>query len=140
MGSLTTGQLAREAQVNVETVRYYERRGLIPEPPRLESGYRHYSQDIAARIGFIKRAQELGFSLKEVSELLSLRAGPDATCADVKSKAEAKLSSIEEKMRDLQRMKDALAELIAACGGPGPTGECPILDALGGKWSIQAKS
>lgn len=131
MASLTIGQLARKAQVNVETVRYYERRGLMPEPPRRESGYRQYSQDAAARIAFIKRAQELGFSLKEISELLSLRAGSDSTCADVKKRAEDKVASIEENIRDLERIKSALMELIATCQGRGSTSECPILDALG---------
>lgn len=140
MRTLTTGQLAKQAQVNVETVRYYERRGLIPEPPRRESGYRMYSQDTAARIEFIKRAKELGFSLKEVSELLSLRAGPATTCEDVKKRAEAKVADIEEKIRDLQRMKSALAKLIAACEGRGPTSECPILEALGNKWPIRTRS
>lgn len=130
MKTLTTGQLASKAKVNVQTVRYYERRGLIPDPPRRESGYRKYPQDTAARIEFIKRAQVLGFSLAEISELLSMRAGSDATCGDVKKRAEAKVADIEEKIRDLDRIKSALMELIAACQGRGPTSECPILDAL----------
>lgn len=139
MATLTIGQLARRAHVNVETVRYYERRGLIPEPPRRESGYRQYSQDVAARMEFIKCAKEVGFSLKEVSELLSLRAGPDATCGDVKKRAEVKVANIEEKVRDLERMKNALLELIAACEGRGPTSACPILEALNNKWPLHAK-
>lgn len=130
MRTLTIGQLASTAKVNVQTVRYYERRGLIPDPPRRESGYREYPQDAAARIEFIKRAQMLGSSLAEISELLAMRAGSDATCADVKKRAEAKVTDIEEKMRDLDRIKSALMELIAACQGRGPTSECPILDAL----------
>lgn len=90
MESLTTGQLARKAHVNVETLHYYERRGLMPEPPRRESGYRQYSEGDVARIQFIKRAQDLRFSLKEIAELLSLRVDPHTTCADVKKKAEVK--------------------------------------------------
>ena len=133
MRTLTIGQLAKLAQVNVETVRYYERRGLIPEPPRRESGYRQYSQEAVARLLFIKRAKELGFSLKEISDLLSLRVGPDATCGDVKRRAKRKLADIEEKLQALQRMKQALTKLAAACRGRGPTSECPILEVLESK-------
>ncbi|MDP2662324.1 MAG: MerR family DNA-binding protein [Dehalococcoidia bacterium] len=135
MRTLTTGQLAKKAKVNVQTVRYYERRGLLPEPPRRESGYRQYPQETAARIEFIKRAQVLGFTLTEISELLSMRAGTDATCAEVKKTAEAKVADIEEKVRDLQGMKEALVRLITACEERGPTSECPILDALDNRWT-----
>ena len=133
MENLTTGRLAQKAQVNVETVRYYERRGLIPEPPRGNSGYRQYSQDAVARIRFIKRAKELGFSLQEISELLSLRVDPETTCGDVKGRAEAKIADIEGKILALQSMKEALANLVASCSGDGPTSECPILEALDAK-------
>lgn len=130
MRTLTIGQLAKHANVNVQTVRYYERRGLIPDPPRRESGYRQYSQDTAPRIEFIKRAQALGFSLTEISELLSMRTGSDETCADVKKRAEAKVADIEGKIQELERMRGALVGLISACEERGPTTECPILDAL----------
>lgn len=130
MEPLTIGQLARKAQVHVETVRYYERRGLLPKPPRRRSGYRQYSPEEAARIQFIKRAQELGFTLNEVAELLALRVNPDSTCADVKAQAEAKMVDISAKIHTLQRMKRVLAKLTAACDGGAPTGECPILEAL----------
>ena len=127
---MTIGQLAKKAKVNVETVRYYERRGLIPKPPRRDSGYRQYSQDIVARIQFIKHTQELGFSLKEISELLSLRVNPDTTRGDVKRRAEAKITVIEEKIRDLQNIKRALTKLASLCSGKGPTSECPIIEVL----------
>ena len=130
MNILTVGQLAKKAQVNVETIRYYERRRLIPEPFRSESGYRHYSQDSIARIQFIKNAQELGFSLKEVSELLSLRVDPNTSCAEVKKMAEVKITDIQEKIHALQRIKEALTKLRASCQGRGPAGKCPILEAL----------
>ncbi len=130
MKNLTIGQLARKARINVETIRYYERRGLIPEPPRRESGYRQYSRDAVARIHFIKRAKELGFSLKEISELLFLRIDPYTTCGDVKKRAEVKIADIEEKIRDLQRMKEALKKLGVACKGQRPISECLILEAL----------
>ena len=130
MGGLTIGQLAKKAQVNVETVRYYERRGLLPEPPRKESGYRQYSENDVSRLLFIKRAQTLGFTLKEILELLNLRVDPDTTCGDVKRRAEAKIGDIEEKIRALQKMKKALTKLASTCRGRGPTSECPILEAL----------
>ena len=128
---LTIGQVARKAGVGLETVRFYERKGLIEEPPRGESGYRQYPELAVDRIRFIRRAKELGFSLKEISELLYLRVNPTATSADVRRQAEAKIADIEEKMRDLNRMKTALETLTAACCGQGPTSECPILKALG---------
>ena len=133
MEVMTIGQLAKRGRVNLETVRYYERRGLIPRPPRWPSGYRQYSQDSVARIEFIKRAKELGFSLKEISELLSLRVDPATTCAVVKRRAEVKIADIEDKIRYLQKMKRALSKLTASCRGRGPTSECPILEALDSK-------
>lgn len=130
MEKLTSGQLARTAQVNVETVRYYERRELLPEPPRRQSGYRQYTQKDVARIRFIKRAQKLGFTLEEISELLALRIDPDTTCADIKAQAEKKLADIAEKLRALQRMKAVLVKLTTACDARAPTGVCPILESL----------
>ncbi len=130
MEYLTTGQLAKKARVNVETVRYYERRGLIPEPPRRDSGYRQYSHEMVTRIQFIKHAKELGFSLKEIDELLSLRLDPKTPCLEVKKRTEAKISDIEEKIKSLQQMKKSLVKLKAACNGQGFINECPILEAL----------
>lgn len=130
MGSLTIGLLAKRAEVNIETVRYYERRGLIPKPPRQESGYRQYPEETIARIQFIKHAKELGFSLKEILELLSLRVNANATCADVKRRAESKIADIEEKLHALQRMKKTLTKLAKECRGRGPINECSMLEAL----------
>jgi MerR family mercuric resistance operon transcriptional regulator len=130
MDKLTSGKLALKANVNLETIRYYERCGLIPEPPRNESGYKQYSQEHVRRIQFIKRAQGLGFSLKEISELLSLRVDPRTTCGDVKRQAEAKIDDIKERIKALQEMEQALVKLTALCRGRGPTSECPILEAL----------
>jgi len=129
MKNLKIGQLAKKAKVKVETVRYYERRGLLPDPPRRESGYRIYSEDDVTRIQFIKHAQKLGFTLNEVSELLSLRVDPDTTCADVRKRAEIKLNDIEGKIRALQQMKIALTRLVKLCKG-GSSTECSILQAL----------
>jgi MerR family mercuric resistance operon transcriptional regulator len=113
-------------------MRFYEREGLVPEPPRTASGYRQYPEETVSRIRFIKRAKDLGFTLKEIKELLSLRASPRSQCADVKRRAEAKIKDIEQRVQDLQRMKEALARLTAACEGRGPVTECPLLKALEG--------
>lgn len=130
MKALTIGQVAKLADVGVETIRFYERQGLMLQPARKESGYRQFSEDAVARIRFIKRAKELGFSLKEVRELLDIQENPEASRADVKQHAETKLQDIEAKIRDLQRMKKALKEVTDACSGHGPLAGCPILDAL----------
>lgn len=130
MESLTIGRLAKRVEVNIETVRYYERRGLMPKPPRRESGYRQYSDGDIARLRFIRRAKELGFSLKEISELLFLRVDPETTCGDIKRRAEVKIADMEGKIKALQRMKKALTKLASTCRGRGPTSECPILEML----------
>jgi MerR family mercuric resistance operon transcriptional regulator len=130
METVTIGQLARKAQVHVETVRYYERRGLLPAPLRRWSGYRQYSDDDVTRLQFIKRAQKLGFSLKEIAELLSLQVDPETSCDDVKNRTEAKIADIDAKIHALEQMRKALKKLVASCSGRGPTSACPILEAL----------
>lgn len=130
MPDLTIGDIAKRAGVHVETLRYYERRGLVAEPPRTPSNYRAYPAATVRRVRFIKRAQELGFSLDEIAELLSLRAAPKARCRDVRHRAETKLEDIDRKLRDLRRMKKALSALVAQCTGHGPVTDCPILDAI----------
>ncbi len=130
MRRLTIGQLAREAGVNVQTVRYYERRGLLAEPPRRESGYREYPESDVARLGFIRRAQGLGFTLAEIDDLLSLRVDPRTTSSDVHRRVAEKLADVEAKLADLQRIHAALRELAAACRAHGPVGDCPFLEAL----------
>jgi MerR family mercuric resistance operon transcriptional regulator len=133
MKPLTIGQVARQAGIGIETVRFYERQGLLEEPARKESGYRQYQEDVVARLRFIKRAKELGFTLKEIGELLALRLDPQTTCAEVRGRAKAKIDDIEAKIRDLQRMRQALDKLVASCRGRGPITACPILDALDNK-------
>lgn len=129
-GMMTIGQLAKEAGVNVETVRFYEREGIIPQPARPQTGYRLYGPQIARRIRFIREAQDLGFSLTEIRQLLALRVDPTTSCAEVKSAAEAKISSIDEKIEALRTMRKALVVITNTCSGEGPTTDCPILDAL----------
>jgi len=130
MHTLSIGQLARAAGVNVETIRFYERKGLIPEPPRRESGYRQYPEAEIHRIKFIKRGKELGFTLREIAELLALRVNPETTCAEVKHQARMKIREIDDKMHALQTMKSALEKLAESCTGAGPISACPILDYL----------
>ncbi len=130
MKPMTIGEVAKAAEIGVETVRFYEREGLIAEPPRRRSGYRQYPPDTVRRVRFIRRAKELGFTLTEIRELLSLRVAADKTCADVRTLARAKMADIEAKMLDLARIQAALTELARTCRGKGTTSDCPILDAL----------
>ena len=130
MKPLTIGQVAERSGVGVETVRFYEREGLIPKPDRSSSGYRQFDDEAIARLHFIKRAKELGFTLNEIKELLSLRLDATTSCADVRSRAEAKIADIDEKIRTLRRMKTALKKLTSECSGDGAASECSILDAL----------
>lgn len=130
MEALKIGEVARRATVNLQTIHYYEREGLLPKPPRTASNYRVYTEDAVRRVRFIKRAQELGFALRDIKELLSLRAAPRSCCADVRQQAQAKLQDIDEKIGTLQRMRKALTRLIGECSGKGRITECPILEAL----------
>lgn len=130
MSGLTIGRVARGAGLAIDTVRYYEREGLIEKPARTSSGYRQYPADAVARLRFIRQAKELGFTLSEIRELLALKVAPGKSCADIRARAEAKIADIEQRVAQLTRMKRALAKLAMACTGRGPTSECPILDAM----------
>lgn len=130
MDGLRSSDVAKQAKVNIETLRYYERQGLLLKPPRTDSNYRIYSEEAVNRVRFIKHAQELGFSLKEIRDLLSLRAMPGAGCADVLKRAQLKIEDIDQKIRSLKRMRKALSKLMSECSGKGPITECPILESL----------
>jgi MerR family copper efflux transcriptional regulator len=130
--ALTIGQLARRAGVGVQTVRYYERRHLLPTAARRASGYREFPPAALERLRFIRRAQELGFTLSEIGELLALRLDPHTTAAEVKARAGQKIDEIDDKIRDLERIRHALTHLAGRCrGGRGPAGDCPLLESLG---------
>lgn len=129
--SLTIVEAARRAGVGIDTVRFYERRGLLKPPARRASGYRQYTPDIVDRLRFIRRAKALGFSLKEIAELLELRSAPGSTCADVRRQAQIKAADVEAKITDLRRIFRALIQLTNKCSGQGPISHCPILEALG---------
>lgn len=128
--TLKTGQVAAKAGVNIQTLRYYERRGLLEEPERRASGYREYPPDAVQLIRFIKRAQELGFTLTEIEDLLRLRTDQKAACSEVRSAAEAKIEDIDQKVRHLRAMKRALGVLVASCSTERSPRHCPILEAL----------
>jgi Hg(II)-responsive transcriptional regulator len=127
---MRTGELAAHAGVNVQTVRFYERRGILPKPGRTSSGYRVYSTEAVRLIRFIKRAQELGFTLDEIEELLRLRSNRRASCSAVKAAGEAKMTAVDAKIGSLKAMKRALAVLLASCDRNDRDRECPILEAL----------
>lgn len=129
--AMSIGQAAREAGVGVETIRFYERQGLVEQPPKPEGvGARLYPADLVERIRFIREAQQLGFSLREAGELLMLRADPNADCSDVREQAAAKLREVEQKIEQLRQLHGALETLIASCPGRGALPACSIMDAL----------
>lgn len=129
MPGMTIGKIAVAADVAIDTVRYYERAGLLPEPPRRESGYREYPPDTVKRLRFIRRAKALGFSLPEIGELLDL-SNSSADVRKVKNAAQAKLKLLDEKIAELTRVRDGLQKLVKHCPGHGKADQCPILNAL----------
>jgi MerR family mercuric resistance operon transcriptional regulator len=130
MERISVGQLAKKAGVNVETVRYYERIGLMPRPQRLASGYRVYTSEDVTRLQFIKHAKKFGFTLNEIRELLSLKVDSKCNCEDIRLRAEEKIRDITEKIDHLQRIRNVLNQLVIACKLRQPTSECPILKAI----------
>ena len=124
------GALAKQANVNIDTVRYYERQGLLPAPQRLMSGYRQYAQGDVARLRFVRRAKALGFTLIEIRELLALSSHREDDMAGMKAAALEKLADIEDKLIELTRIRDGLKPLVASCPGHGALEHCPILNAL----------
>jgi len=127
--SIGTGELAARAGVNIQTLRYYERRGLLREPPRRPSGFRKYPEEAMRIVQFIKHAQELGFTLREIDELLQLREDRDRTCAQVRRAAEVKIADIDSKLNRLTAMRGALEVLVRSCRNKRAT-RCPLIEAL----------
>ena len=127
--SFTIGKLSQATGVNIETIRYYEKRGLIPPPPRTMSGYRRFGDDHTKRLFFIRRARELGFSLKEIGSLLSLVDTGEYTCGEVQSLTLHQLKNVKTKISDLRRLERTLAAMAAECEG-GSVPECPVIDAM----------
>lgn len=129
---MTVGQLADKAGVNIETVRYYERRGLLPKPARTDSGYRQYEPDAVKRLRFIKRAKGLGFTLHEVEELLALRVRHEGSCQAVGRRTRDKIAIVRQKISELQAIERSLARLAVTCEARKRTNDCPMLHALEG--------
>jgi Hg(II)-responsive transcriptional regulator len=127
---MRTGELAERAGVNTQTLRYYERRGLLARPPRSVSGYRNYPSSAAELVRFVKRVQELGFSLDEAAQLVQLAAGGPRACASARALATARIAEIERRLADLRRMRESLAELVATCDLPRRDRQCSLLQAL----------
>ena len=131
MNALTIGKTARRAGVGIETIRFYERRGLIEQPPKPPSGgYREYSEEAINRIRFVRQAQELGFTLKEIDGLLALKSDPDSDASEVRARALIKLEEVERKITRLERIGSALRVVIEACPATGALSCCSIMDAL----------
>ena len=130
MKTMTRGELAKECGVNIEALRYYEKRRLIDPPKRSEVGYRLYSKEDAARIRFIRNAQKLGFTLNEIMELLKLRVNKNESCESVLGKAQKKLNEVAQKIKGLKSMKKVLKQLIHQCKESMPTSDCPILGSF----------
>jgi MerR family copper efflux transcriptional regulator len=131
--TLSIGAVAKRAGVAIDTIRYYEREGLLPEPARRPSGYRSYGEGTVAQLRFIRRAKTLGFTLEEIRELLALSADRQRGVKAVKQRAQRRLAEIEARIAELERVRAGLAELIAACPGHGAPEQCPILRALDGE-------
>ena len=132
MTFLKIGEVARQSDVGVETIRYYERQGLLAEPERRPSGYRQYDETVIARLQFIRHAKELGFTLAEIGELLGLWFDANTRCEHVRKRAAEKINDIEERIRSLQKMRRALNQVIKECTSRGSLDDCPLWEGLGG--------
>ena len=140
MRAISIGELAKATGVGVETVRFYERKGLVTAPARKTSGYRQYSEETVERMRFIRRAQQVGFTLKEIKDLLALREDADSRRGDVRDKAAAKIADMDAKVDDLLAMRESLVALLTSCEGDGPASECPIIAALGDQRQQEAEA
>jgi len=133
MSNYSIGQVAKQSGISIETIRYYEKEGLLEKPERTESGYRQYNESVIERLSFIQQAKGLGFTLAEILELLSLEIKTGTTSKDIKQMAQSKLHTIEEKIKMLKRMQRTLKDLVTQCDGQGSIEQCPILNAIKNK-------
>ena len=132
MSALKIGEVAKRSEVGIETIRYYERQGLLAEPERRPSGYRQYDESVVSRLQFIRNAKELGFTLAEIKELLGLWFDVNTKCVHVRQRAEQKITNIEEKIRSLQKMKRSLKKIINQCENRDAVDDCPLWLGLDG--------
>lgn len=131
--SMSIGKLSKATGATIDTIRFYEKSGLLPKPVRTPSGYRRYSSEDEVRLGFVARARRLGFSLDEIGEMLRLRASRTGGVARVRTLAQKKLALVESKIAELEQLRVALKNLVGACPGAGAPEACPILNAFNGK-------
>ena len=139
MSNLTIGAVAKRAGVGVETIRFYERQGLIEQPQKPVEGFRRYPDDVVMRIRFIRQAKKLGFSLQEISELLDLSLAPEQNCAQIRLRAEAKISVIGSKIEALDKIKKVLSQLVVACNTQNQRKRCPIIESIIEESSIEGE-
>ncbi len=130
MRFMKIGEVARQSEIGIETIRYYEREGLLAEPKRRPSGYRQYDESVVVRLQFIRRTKELGFTLAEIKELLGLRFDADTKCEHVRQRAEAKIADMEQKIRSLQKMKRSLRKLVRECQAKDSIDDCPLMEGI----------
>lgn len=135
MSALKIGEVAKRSEVGIETIRYYERQGLLAEPDRRPSGYRQYDESVVARLQFIRRAKQLGFTLAEIRELLGLWFDVNTKCVHVRERTEQKITEIEEKIRSLRKMKQSLKKIIKKCESRDAIDECPLWRGLDEPWN-----
>ena len=124
---LTRGQLAKQTGLGIEAIRFYEKNGILESPDRTRAGYRIYDDTAIRRINFVRRAQALGFTLKEIRELILMEANPDAECGDLREHAQEKLRIVEGKIAELERMRTALSDLLVSCHQGQPLRDCPVM-------------
>lgn len=129
MTAISIGELSRRTEVNIETIRYYERTGVLPPPPRTGGGHRVYAEDHLKRLSFVRRSRELGFGLDSIKEMLQMVDARDVSCEQVRGIAKGHLDNVRDKITDLERMEKTLSATVSLCDG-GETPECPILDTL----------
>jgi MerR family transcriptional regulator, copper efflux regulator len=137
MRRMTIGRVARATDVSIDTIRFYERIGLVSPQARTDGGYRVFDAEAVDRIRFIQQAKDLGFSLKEVGDLLALNDLPGTSCADIRARAVSKIAEVDAKIGSLQRIRQALVRLSETCPGKGPITRCTILDAMRSKQLLQ---
>ena len=129
-GEVRTSEVAAQAHVNAQTLRYYERRGLLPKPERSNSGYRTYTPEAVRVVRFVKRAQQLGFTLDEIAELLHLAQGGPTSCEEAKTMAHTRITDLQHRIEELAGIRDALTRLVDTCDQPRAERDCPILQDL----------
>lgn len=127
------GELARQTGIGIETIRFYEKQGLLDRPKRLASGYRQYEESAVRRLAFVRRSKDLGFTLSDIRDLLRLWSNPATTQAEVRRRTQSKIEAVEDKIRSLQKIRSALRKHLTKCHHTTTIDECPLLEGLGAR-------